>query len=200
MPLSGGRIYARDSRPFGLSLSDWSTKWWQWLLSMPKEINPTNDATGENASIGQFDPNVFFLCQTVESVKKYPSRKVSIPKGRSIFMPVLNWISNFYKHGRSDQELIDTARARMDAIGRMEVLLDGENIQGLEQYRLLTGFFFVDLPKDNILDLPPGVTRLTSDGYWLFTQPVLKNTTISTFGSCSSGITKIGVSYSIEVI
>ena len=194
------KIYQPNSKPFGLSLGDWSAKWWQWLLSIPKSINPTNDPTGKYASGGQLDPRVFFLCQTVEGVKEQPKRCISVRRGTCVFMPILNWISDFYEHGNSEKELIETAAQRMDTIGNLEFILNGTNIQGLEKYRFLSKFFTAELPKDNILDLPAGKARLISDGYWVFTEPIITDTTIFTFGSCSSGVTKIGVNYSIKVI
>jgi hypothetical protein len=114
-------------------------------------------------------------------------------------MPILNWISNPYKHGKSEQELISTAKSKIDVIDDIEVKVDGKDIQGLKEYRFRTDLFAVDLPKNNVLDLPSGPTWLISDGYWLFTEPILNNLTISTFGSCSSGITQIGINYNITV-
>ena len=200
MSLTKVKIYSRDSKPFGLTFNEWSAKWWQWLLVIPKSINPAMDDTGHHAHIGQIDPNVFFLCQTIEGVKRLPMRTISIPRGRSIFMPILNWISNFYEHGNSEQELIQTAKKRMDVIGHIEVKCDGMAIQGLERYRSLSNFFVVKLPEDNVLDLPAGRARLVSDGYWIFTKPIFDDVVISTDGSCSSGTTRIAVNYSIKVI
>ena len=200
MSVKNKMIYPYDSKPFGLVFDEWSTRWWQWILKIPKSINPTGDHTGQYASVGQVDQNVFFLCQTVEGVGEQPLRKINIPRGRCIFMPILNWISSFGKDGKSDYDLIETARTRIDAIGQMDVKLDGINIEGLERYRFQTDFFVVDLPEENILNLPAGKSRFVSDGYWLFTRPILNKTMISTLGSCSSGKTKIGVNYSIVVI
>jgi hypothetical protein len=200
MSLASVEVYSKDSKPFGLTFGEWSVRWWQWLLLIPKDRNPAMDPTGQNASIGQLDPNVFFLCQTVEGVTQQPARRIIIPRGRSIFMPILNWISNFYKHGSSEQELIEIARTRINAIGNMQVKLGRKNIPGLEAYRFLSQFFVVEMPTNNILDLPPGKTRFVSDGYWLCTGPILNNITISTFASCSSGMTKIGVDYFVNVI
>lgn len=189
------RIYSLESKPFGFSFGEWCTRWWQWLLMIPKPINPTNDLTGQNASIGQIDSNVFFLCQTIENARQFPIRKVAIPKGRSIFMPILNWISDSYNHGKTEQELTRVAKTKIDAIQNIVVRLDGMNIQGLEKYRVLSELFTVELPENNILNLPPGQACFISDGYWLFAGPILKDIAISTLGSCSFGVTKIGVSY-----
>jgi hypothetical protein len=199
MSLSNVKIYPQNSKPFGLTFSEWSARWWQWLLLIPKSLNPAMDSSGENASIGQLNSKVFFLCQTIENVKQ-PNRKISIRRGTSLFLPVINWISNFYEHGKSERELIETATERMDVIGNLKFNLNGMNIQGLEKYRFRSKFFTVELPRDNIIDLPVGKARLISDGYWIFTKPIVTDTRISTFGTCSSGVTKIGVNYSIKVI
>jgi hypothetical protein len=194
------KIYHQNSKPLGLTFSEWSAKWWRWLLLIPKSLNPAMDSSGQNASLGQANSKVFFLCQTIEAVNEQPSRKICIQRGTSLFLPVINWISNFYEHGNTERDLIDVATKRMDTIGNLEFNLNGNNIQGLGKYRFQSKFFTVELPKDNILDLPPGKARLISDGYWVFTEPIIADITIFTFGSCSSGVTKIGVRYYIKVI
>jgi len=164
MSIINVEIYPQNSKPLGLTFSEWSAKWWQWLLSISKSLNPAMDSSGENASIGQSNSNVFFLCQSIENVKP-PSRKISIRTGTSLFLPIINWISNFYEHGKSERELIETATEKMDVIGNLKFNLNGINIQGLEKYRFRSEFFTVELPQDNILDLPAGKARLISDGY-----------------------------------
>jgi hypothetical protein len=200
MSVTSVKILPQNSKPFGLTFNEWSIKWWQWLLAIPKSTNPALDYIGKYASIGQVHPNIFFLCQTMEGIRQQPTRKISIHRGTSIFMPIINWISNFYEHGNTEKELVEIAREKMDSVGNLELNLDGINIQGLEKYRFLSNFFTVKLPKDNILDLPSGNARLISDGFWVLTEPIITDTAIITFGSCSSGVTKIGVKYAIKVI
>jgi|SRR5580765_376155 len=200
MPIGAVKIYHQNSKPFGHSFSEWSERWWQWLLSIPKSHNPAIDSSGEKAYTGQSHSNVFFLCQTIEGVKQQPHRKICIHNGTSLFFPIINWVSNFYEHGRLEKELIETAIERMNTIGNLEFNFNGIKVQGLEKYRILSKFFTVELPKDNVLDIPAGKSRLISDGYWVFTEPIITDTAISTFGSCSSGLTKIGVNYYIKVI
>ena len=47
------QLYSVDSKPFGLSMSEWSIKWWQWLHSIPAPNNPASDKTGQYCSVGQ---------------------------------------------------------------------------------------------------------------------------------------------------
>ena len=60
-------IFSRDSDPYGVSDADWTAKWWQWVLSLPVEINPVKDLTGKNCATNQNGP-VWFLAGTVGGV------------------------------------------------------------------------------------------------------------------------------------
>lgn len=161
-------------------------------------MNPALDETGRNALVGQQDSNVYFLCQTFEDSGQKTIRKISLSERRSIFMPIINWISNSHEHGKCERDLIELATRKINAVGNLEVKINGINIRGLERYRFQSNLFSLHLPKDNILDLPVGEAFFVSDGYWLFIEPTFYNLSISTFGSCSSGITKIGVTYFIN--
>ena len=44
----------------GATLSEWNARWLQWAVSMPEDVNPNLDATGERCGYGQSGP-VFFL-------------------------------------------------------------------------------------------------------------------------------------------
>lgn len=194
-------IFPIDSKPCGLTYSEWSTKWWQWLLSIPKSNNPAFDSTGNYANVNQNDPNVFFLCQTIESVASVPNRTITLPANRSIFMPIINWISTLHKDGETDREMIAIAKERMDVVANLEVTINGTTIkEGLEKYRAQSPFFDIILPEDNIVEVPAGPTRCISDGYWIFLEPLKKGTKLSSFSSCSSGVTKIRVSYDLNIL
>ena len=53
-------IFPPDSNPYGFSYSDWTVRWWKWVLSIPKETNPISDITGVHSAQCQKDPNVCF--------------------------------------------------------------------------------------------------------------------------------------------
>jgi len=189
-----------DSKPFGLSYGDWSARWWQWLLSIEKSSNPTIDPSGENAYINQIYPEVFFLCQTYEGVDVIPNRTVNIPSHKAVFLPVINWVSILNLDGKTENELLMNAKKRMDVVGNMQVIINGTSIsKELAEYRAQSDFFDVTLPQDNIVGAPAGVTRAIGDGFWLFMRPLESSSQISTFGSCSSGVTKIAINYTINV-
>lgn len=170
-------------------------------MSIPKSVNPAYDSNGANANANQNDPNVFFLCQTYEEgVPSVPNRTVIVPAGRSIFLPIINWISILHNDGETDQELIEIATKRMDVARNLQITVNGLTVEeGLKEYRVQSAFFEMTLPDDNILASPSGLIRAVSDGYWLFFKPLEANTRLSSYGSCSSGATKIGVKYNLSI-
>lgn len=194
-------IYPINSKPHGYSYGEWCSRWWQWLLSIPRQSNPAFDTSGKNASVNQKYPDVFFLCQTYEGVKSIPNRSIWIPKNSSIFMPIINWISILYHDGLTEKELLDKAKQRMNVIGEMMVSIDGITLKNeLQNFRVLSPFFEIELPEDNILGLPPGKRVAVSDGYWIFLRQLQGKLHLNSFGSCSSGATKIGAHYEITFI
>jgi hypothetical protein len=175
-------------------------RWWQWLLSIPKSNNPACDYTGANARINQAYAEVFFLCQTYEEGEPpIPNRTVTVPAGSAIFIPIINWISILHQDGETEQELVEIATKRMDVAANLQFTVNGIPLKNeLGEYRVQSDCFDITLPKGNILSSPPGPIRAVSDGYWLFFKLFDGNTRISSFGSCSSGVTKIGVSYNLS--
>jgi hypothetical protein len=193
-------IFGINERPFGLAYSDWTVKWWNWIIQIPKEINPLFDINGKNAYLNQIDSNVFFLCQTLESSDKIPVRNIKIPKETSVFMPIINWISILHEDGENDQELLSTARERMNAVKDLQININELELttNQLKEFRVQSPIVDMFLPKKNIFDHPSRQTRIVSDGFWIFLKPISDSIRIESLGSCSSGITKIGVDYNIN--
>ena len=42
-----------DAEVGGLDLAEWSTRSWQWFFSLPQDVNPFFDETGEICGYGQ---------------------------------------------------------------------------------------------------------------------------------------------------
>ena len=161
--------------------------WWKWLLSIPKSRSPVPDRNGSFAHIQQNDPDLFFLCQTFESTNYIPQRSIELPRGKKIFMPILNWLS--VKDGnQTDQEMIALANERIGQVGKLEICINGRQIiDDFENYRIRSPFFELALCDDNILDAEPKNTRLLSDGYWVMLEPVSREIKLTSLGACSSG-------------
>jgi hypothetical protein len=191
-------VFSPESCPYGISYPEWTSKWWQWALSIPIQTNPIKDTAGEYSATNQFGP-VWFLAGTVGGAVR---RHCYLSSQRAILLPVLI-------HGgtladapsfKSEEELLSHARREMDIISNLEVIIDNVRIDSLRIYRVQTPVFDVVLPKENLFGGTPGATKGTSDGYWLFLKPLERGDHhIHSFGSCQSGRVKIGVDYDLTV-
>lgn len=170
------------------------------MSGIPKFESPAFDLNGRFANLHQNQQFVYFLCQTYENVCSVPRRIIEIPSGHCIFMPIINWISFPDSAEDSDKRLFAEAKTRMDVIGNLELTINRATIEkNLSNLRITSSVFDCFLPEKNIFEKPPGRTRAVSDGYWLFTRPIEEDISLSTFASCSAGVTNIGVIYDVKV-
>src|SRR5262249_9630524 len=85
-------ILSPDSRPYGRTYGEWSATWWQWAFSIQTPDNPLLDETGAKCGVGQSGP-VFFLAGVI-NVSGSAERTCSVPSGRALFFPILNFEDN----------------------------------------------------------------------------------------------------------
>lgn len=195
---SSEQLFPPTSRPYGISFSEWSIRWWRWLLSIPKDINPINDNTGEFNRQWQNDPKVWFLAGTFGGST---IRKCTIPYGKAILFPIINYEASFADEPLLTErhQLENKCKQEIDNIGKLYCNLDGIDIN-LSEYRIHSEAFEIDLPVDNCLLVKAGHTLMASDGYWLFLHPLARGThVIQSFGSCLEGKVKIGCKYQLTI-
>lgn len=163
-------IYPIDSKPFGLTYGEWSAKWWQWLLPIPKDINPTQDGSGINCAQGQNDQHVWFLAGTGGGAAQ---RTCTIPAGKAILFPVLNSECTYKDSATSKTpaDLRKCAIAGNAGVTILEATVDGRNIHGVEGYRVTSDLFNVTDGNNNIQGVNPGPTQGVSDGWWFMLSP-----------------------------
>lgn len=186
-------LYSIGEQPFGNSWKEWTTRWWQWFLTLPKKSNPAFDETGERCTIGQTDPNVWFLAGTIGGKAE---RTITILAGKAVLFPVININTSYAENPnlKTDEELTSYAKSQIDDIARKEANIDGVDLVISENHRVQSPPFDFSLPADNIYDVPGGYTRGVGDGYWVFLRPLSPGRhDIRTFGSCMSGRVQIGV-------
>ena len=79
-------------------------------------------------------------------------------------------------------------------------IVDGVAMSDLDIYRIRSAPFDIILPDNNVIEATPGHTRAVSDGYWVFLQPLAPGKhKICAIGSCSSGKTKVDVTFNVNV-
>ena len=192
-------LFPPNSRPYGLTFSQWIVEWWRWLLSIPKESNPAFDMSGSHVSEKQVNPNVWFLTGTFGGSVV---RRCKIPLGKAILIPVINYECSFAEEQRvtTESELKLKCEKEIDDIKNLYFGIDELFLRDLSAYRTRSPLFDVDLGKNNILGVPECTTKMISDGYWIFVKPLrIGSHKLISSGSCRSGRIMIGTTYDLCV-
>ena len=167
-----------NSSPHGQTYGEWAARWWEWALSIPADQNPVADSTGQFAGVGQSGP-VWFLAGSFGGDVE---RNVAIPAGKSIFMPVYNWIfgSSVWDCEPTNPGVpCDVPTLRQKAAENttsalvVEAWIDGVQVKNIRNYRGISPQpFLIVLPEVNVLGNPAGIYYpQVADGYWLMLTP-----------------------------
>jgi hypothetical protein len=193
-------FYNRQAKPFGITWEEWTARWWQWILSIPKDENPGNDKTGKNFR-DQDNSHVLFLAGT-HRLSGPAERTVTMSANKPVLFPVINFTTSFVENPnlKTEFDLISHARASVDDIAKKEASIDGKKVQNLDKYRVQSPIFSVTFPENNVYGVRAGPTKGVSDGYWIFLEHIMPgNHKIHTFGSCLAGTVNIEVTYHLRV-
>jgi hypothetical protein len=192
------QLLLADPQPYGMSRLKWTEKWWLWLHSIPKPMNPANDTTGEQCARNQIEPTMWFLAGTFGKLVK---RTCVVPSNRAILFPIINSVHLLSESlsFKSDSDLEARVRNEADNVTEMNLIIDGSQLSDLKKYRIHTRAFDIIIPEDNIWGVKPGKTRAAADGYWIFLKPLPKGVHALQFnGSCLAGTINIGTNYYLE--
>jgi hypothetical protein len=165
-------IFPADSQPYNLTYGEWTAKWWQWAESIPTEVNPQLDMTGENCAQGQNQTGpVWFLAGTPGG---FTERTCTIPAGKAILFPVYNAINIAAGAdiNESEEDLRAGVKNMADAVIALEASIDGTPVPNLWSYRIEAPTFNATFPSDNVFGIPEGSYMSVADGYWVFLEPL----------------------------
>ncbi|MGH9858019.1 MAG: hypothetical protein ACRD4B_09265 [Acidobacteriota bacterium] len=183
-----------------MTYGQWTVRWWQWLTAIPTKVNPAADENGVNATVNQTDPNVWFLAGTLGGRSVH--RNCTIPFGRSVLFPVINYEMNPIEKPelRTESQLVTHVIKDEDDITNLEAIIDGQEIP-IYRVRSDPPMFSLTFPADNLFDASDGgTTRATSDGYWVFLKPLEHGKHKLFFaGSCSAGSRNVKATYNLTV-
>jgi hypothetical protein len=155
-----------------LSYGEWSAKWWQWVLSIPKETNPATDTTGKDCAQNQEGP-VWFLAGTVDSLPS-AERECAVPAGRAILVPIITSEKSYaeFPDLKSESDLRTRAREAIDRVKNVEVAIDGIPVENIEEYRVQSPVFNLAYVENNALGVEPSTSQAVSDGYFIILEPL----------------------------
>ncbi|HEY7572336.1 MAG TPA: cache domain-containing protein [Nitrososphaeraceae archaeon] len=164
-------LFPLNSKPYNLTLGEWTARWWQWGYSIPKNMNPAYDNNGRYCTEKQSGP-VWFLAGTYG----HPViRHCDIPPGKAILLPILNSECSFaeFPKLKTLSELRMCAKNIQDQVTKVNATVDGIPLDQLEKYRIQSPPFNFTLPHENILGLASNTSTLAvADGNWAFLKPL----------------------------
>lgn len=166
------RVLSANSTLDGVTYSEWTARWWQWLVSVPLERNPAADTSGEFCGENQ-NGSVWFLPGTFSGSVE---RACDIPAGKAILIALVNLECNHaeYQDLQTESELRSCARAGQEYVNELFASIDGVQLRepDLRSYRVESPLFPLTFPENNINALPPQTVDAVSDGYWVFLEPL----------------------------
>jgi hypothetical protein len=146
-------------------------RWWRWCSAEPDETNPAADRTGLYCGRNQRYPIVWFLAGTFGG---YTKRHCVVPPGKALFFPVITDRISYAEHGflKTEKELASYAKADLDSTGRLDVSVDGEQVDKNGIARVRTNLFQFIFPRGSQPSSRNDTSYAVSDGYWVFLMPL----------------------------
>ena len=154
----------------GQPLTSYADRWWQWAYAMPQSESPIVDEVGTFCHVGQSGP-VWFLAGGYGSSKIH--RSCTIPAGRHLFFPVINFVQMLYPATQDDCPWMQAEAARNnDAYVYLKVFLDGEAVEEPERFRLASTACFDPFARTPPKAGAPPDALAATDGYWIMLRPL----------------------------
>ena len=161
------RVLPPNSRPYGLTYTEWDVRWADWLFSIPSDQNPLGDPDGRFCQVGQSGP-VFFLGSNFGGTSV---RSCTVPAGKSLLFTPAGFIGLLTVDADTEEGLRAAVQAGVDAITNIAADVDGVPIKDLDRYRVLSPLSTFTLPADNVFGLAPGDYQYILEGFFLLLAP-----------------------------
>ena len=172
----------------GVTQEEWSKRWWHWALSFEDEDSPVADADGSLCANGQSGP-VWFLAGTYGT--KRAVRSCSIPAGKTLFFPLINFIAFPPDDEREAcASLMLRAEELTETPAALVLDLNGKRFSGLEAHRQATKGCFLVAPED---DAPAA-----GNGYYVALGPLKRGRYTLNFGAILPSLSQ-AVTYNLDV-
>jgi hypothetical protein len=196
-------LFKENDNPYGLTYGEWTARWWQWALSIPKLANPVADETGKQWKSSQPLSDAYFLAGNIPTMNMvFPHRIVKMEFGRGVLLPVLNCEANTleYPDLKTHDDLLRHVVNDVNTVVKKELFINGIRIES-ERIPSNPRIFSVSICNNNAFGIENiGSCDATADGYWAFLKPLPKgNYSIHFEGSCENGRLKAGAFYELEI-
>lgn len=193
------QAFSVNSSPYGVPFKEWTEKWWQWYLSIPKsenhnfvvpeegaaiEAEPVNCVELNNKYRNDSDSPVFFVPYVLEEKPRLRAEVTdatcTVPEGKAVLIGIDNGIMDYGdpdvnpKTPASVTEAVKETNTYPVVFG---IRLNGEPIEltSQDRHRITTDLFNITLPKEDIWDYPDegsDTYPAVADGWYLMLKPL----------------------------
>lgn len=214
------KVFPGNSSPYNSTYGQWTAKWWNWLVSFPDNTsnstltqNPGQDPSGKSCALGQTGP-VWFLAGSTGKSGPLTVRTCTIPTGKAILFPVVNYECSYLENpgSKNEADLRDCAVSQENQVRDPQVTVDGVDLSSQIQ-RVHSPLYTLVLPQNNIFGVRVNdgdksvSTQSVSDGFWLLLPPLtagshqigFKARYQGSYGSTSSNQVAENVIYNLTV-
>ena len=206
------QVFGAEDKPYGFTYGEWTVKWWDWIMAIPKGKSPLLDDTGSRWNTNQPSSDVWYLIgnfATEENAEKriFPRRKITMEAGRSVLIPVLNCMASFLEYSgppfylKTYDDLLRHVNKDVNSVIRKDIFINNKKYDPI---RIAADPKIVKATviEDNAFNIKnTGSTHAAADGYWVFLKPIPKgNYAIHFEGSCENGRLSAGASYDIDAV
>lgn len=169
-------IFDPKTKPYNLSFEDHVKKYWQWIISIPSDVSPVNDKTGDRCGYDQLNSTfpVFYLSDAGGGKAE---RTCKVPLGKGLLIPLMTVeVSDKEVPNVPIEDLHKIAKKDQDSVTSLYLKINDKEylFEDLKKYRTHTSDFEVYFPKNAIFGASEGNSKAVADGYYIITQPVTK--------------------------
>ena len=146
------RVFPAEALPFGQDYAAWSVEWWQWAVSLPADVNPLLDETGDLCAAAQRGA-VWFLAGVLSPSGLAMRHCSDVPAGTALFLPlVIEWDTVQVTPPLRVDALRQLTSALVGGSTELAVTLDGVPLQNPQLLRFTSPAFSITLPQNNLFE------------------------------------------------
>ncbi len=158
----------------GATAAEWEARWWQWAISIPMDVNPNFDPTGDTCGIGQFGP-VFLLPAIFSESPEATAFRCVVPEGAGIYVGVggvgCSSVEPPPYFGANEDELAACATGEANALISSEITVNGVAVDDPMQYRHVSPLYTLNFGPGNFYELEPVIGLAVTDALGFVIAP-----------------------------
>jgi hypothetical protein len=165
-----------DAKVDGADLAKWTKRYFVWDAAIPvvDGSHPALDDGDVDCGIGQFSKRLWFL-ETAPSLDGDFERRCTVPKGATLYVPILQWICSPAFDGQPTPECLGGAAHDLVDIS---LRVDGVQLDdaALDAYRVIVPEFELELVEDSFWEFLfdtefPDSIPFATDAFGAFVGP-----------------------------